>query len=353
MGGAEIFTREILKHWALAGHEITLFTSCFRGCKEEEDSEEIRIVRKGSKFSVYMKAMQFYRKVLSKQEFDVVVDEINTIPFLTPRFVRNGEKIIALIHQLAREYWFYETPFPINFLGYHYLEEKLLKNYTKIPTVTVSNSTKNDLIELNFEEIHVVGEGLNFAPLSRVSEKENLPVIVYVGRLKNAKRPQHAIQAFNILRKTVPKAELWIIGEGPLKKELMKDAGCNIRFFGALSNTERRNLIKKAWVLVNPSVREGYGLNIVEANALGVPSVAYDVPGLRDSVKDGETGILVPSGEKHALAGAIVRILTDDALRIRLSEEALAYSRNFSWEKVSNEFINVVEKALWEKSPWN
>ena len=352
-GGAEVFTREVLKRWAKMGHEVTLFTSCFKGSKKEESKDGIRIIREGGKYSVYWKAPQIYKKRFSKEGYDVVVDEINTIPFLTPRFVRNGEKIISLIHQLAKEYWFYETPFPINFLGYYYLEEKLLKNYTKIPTVTVSNSTRKDLIELNFEEIHVVGEGLNFEPLSKVSEKEIHPVIVYAGRLKRAKRPDHAIQAFNILRKTVPEAELWIIGDGPFRKELMKNACKNVRFFGVLTNRERRDLIKKSWVLVNPSVREGFGLNIVEANALGVPSVAYDVPGLRDSVKDGETGFLVRSGETNALAKAVARILTNDALRTRLSERALAYSRGFSWEKVAKEFISVVETVLQEGLCYN
>lgn len=323
-----------------------MFTSCFRGCKKEESKDGIRIIRGGGKYSVYWKAPQVYRRLFSREDYDVVVDEINTIPFLTPKFVRNGEKIIPLIHQLAREYWFYETPFPMNLLGYYYLEEKLLKSYMKIPTVTVSNSTRKDLMELGFEEVFVVGEGLNFRPLQKVSEKTIHPVIVYAGRLKRAKRPDHAIQAFNIIRKTVPEAELWIIGDGPFREELMKNACGNVRFFGALSSQERRDLIKKSWVLVNPSVREGFGLNVVEANALGVPCVAYDVPGLRDSIQHGETGILVGSGGTNALAEAVARILMNDALKTRLSEKALVYSRSFSWDKVANEFIKVVETIL-------
>ena len=342
MGGAEVFTREVLKRWAEAGHDITLFASKFEGSHDEEVVDRVRIVRQGGEFSVYWKAKKFYAKYFSKERYDVVIDEINTRPFLTPKFVGNGEKIIALIHQLAREYWFYETCFPMSFLGYYFFEERWLKNYEKILTVTVSNSTKKDLVDLGFERVFVVGEGLNFRPLQKLAEKEGCPVIVFAGRLKKAKRPDHAIKAFKIVRRTVPNAELWLIGDGYFKDKLMRIACEGVRFFGFLSNEERRNLIKKAWVLVNPSVREGFGLSVVEANALGVPCVAYDVAGLRDSVIDGETGLLVESGDVQALAEAIIHVLTNDALRVRLSEKALAYSRSFCWDEVADEFMKVV-----------
>lgn len=342
MGGAEVFTREVLKRWAEAGHDIALFSSRFEGSKDEEVVDGVRIVREGGKYSVYWKAKRFYNRRFSREGYDVVIDEINTRSFLTPKFVKKGEKIIALIHQLAREYWLYETPFPINYLGYYFLEERWLNNYRKTPTVTVSESSRKDLVDLGFEKVFVVGEGLNFKPLKKLAEKEGRPVIVYAGRLKKAKRPDHAIKAFKIVRRTVPDAELWIIGDGYFRDKLMSIACEGVRFFGSLSSEERRNLIKKAWVLVNPSVREGFGLNVVEADALGVPCVAYDVAGLRDSVIDGETGLIVESGDVGALAEAIIHVLTNDALRVRLSEKALAYSKSFSWDKVADEFMKVV-----------
>jgi len=342
MGGAEVFTHEVLKRWAEVGHDITLFTSRFEDSSAEEVVERVRIVRQGGRFSVYWKAKKFYVNHFFKERFDVVIDEINTRPFLTPKFVRNGERIVALIHQLAKEYWLYENPFPISFLGYYFFEEKWLKNYVKMPTVTVSNSTKEDLVDLGFERVFVVGEGLNFKPLKKLPKKESYPVIVYAGRLKKAKRPDHAIKAFKIIKRIIPIAELWIIGDGPFRNKLTKIACEGVRFFGSISNERRRNLIKKSWVLANPSIREGFGLNVVEANALGVPCVAYDVAGLRDSIIDGETGVLVKSGDVEALSKAIIQILTDDALRIKLSERALTNSERFSWDKVADEFFNVV-----------
>lgn len=138
MGGAEVFTYENVKRWVRAGHEVTLFTSEFPDCKREEVVDGVRVVRAGGRFSVYWKAKRYYRKYFSKESYDVVIDEINTRPFLTPKFVNDGERIVALIHQLAREYWFYETPFPISYIGYYFLEKRWLRNYVDFPTVTVS-----------------------------------------------------------------------------------------------------------------------------------------------------------------------------------------------------------------------
>lgn len=345
MGGAEVFTHEVLKRWAQAGHEATLFTSEFHNSERNQVSDGVNIIRDGRKYSVYSKAKEYYDKLFSKEEYDVVIDEINTRPFMTPKFIKKGEKIIALIHQLAREYWFYETPFPINYLGYYFFEERWLKSYTKIPTVTVSESTREDLSSLGFEKIFVVGEGLNFQPLEKVAEKTSNPVVVFAGRLKKAKRPDKAIDAFKIVKQRVPEAELWIIGNGHLKNKLMKNSFGGVRFFDLASNEERRELIKKAWVLVNPSVREGFGLNIVEANALGVPSVAFAVAGLRDSIIDGETGLLVKSDDVGALAEALIQTLTTDDLRAKLTKRALAYSRGFSWDDVADKFMHILESA--------
>jgi glycosyltransferase involved in cell wall biosynthesis len=343
MGGAEVFTHEIAKRWVKAGHEVTLFTSEFPDCRHDEILDGVRVVRSGGKYSVYSRAKKYYRMYFSKEDFDLIIDEVNTRPFFTPKFVNNGEKIVGLIHQLAREYWFYETPFPISYIGYYFFEDRWLRNYIDVPTVTVSESTRKDLLNLGFKQVFVVSEGLNFKPLDNVPKKENYPVAVYVGRLKQAKRPDHAVKAFGNVRNSIPEAELWIIGDGSFKGDLMRLANGGVRFFSGLSDDERRGLIGRAWVLVNPSVREGFGLNIVEANALGVPCVAYDVAGLRDAIINNETGLLVESGNIMALEEKICLVLTNYTLRARLSENALSYSGSFSWDRVADEFLSVVK----------
>ena len=342
MGGAEVFTREVAERWAKAGHEVTLFTSVFPDCKRDEVLNDVRIVRSGGKYSVYWKAKKYYMNYFLKEGFDVVIDEINTIPFFTPKFVNNGEKIIALIHQLAREYWFYETPFPISYFGYYFLEDWWLRNYVGLPTVTVSESSRRDLLNLNFNYVSVVCEGLNFEPLKSLPEKESMPVIVFSGRLKRAKRPDHAIRAFAFVKAKLPRAKLWVLGDGPFKSELERIAGDDVRFFGNLDNAERRKLIRRGWVLVNPSVREGWGLNVVEANALGTPCVAYDVSGLRDSILADQTGLLVKSGDVQTLSQEILKVMENEELRETLSENALKYARCFSWDKAAAEFMKIV-----------
>jgi len=348
MGGAEVFTREVAKRWVEWGHQVTLFTSEFEGCKREEIAEGVRIVRAGGKYGVYRWAKKLYRKRFSKEGFDVVVDEINTRPFFAPKFVNSDEHVAALIHQLAREYWFYETRFPLNYVGYYFLEDMWLRNYVDVPTITVSDSTKKDLEEIGFKRVFVVSEGLNFEPLDEVPEKEAHPVVAYVGRLKRAKRPDHAIRAFAIVKEKLPNAELWIIGDGPFKKKLEKIAGDGVRFFGGLSDAERRRRLSRSWVLVNPSVREGWGLNVIEANGLSVPSVSYDVHGLRDSIRNEETGLLAASGDVRELGEAMARILEDKILRSSLSGNALKYSRGFSWNKTAKEFLKVLEGVVIE-----
>lgn len=342
MGGAEVFTRDVARRWVKAGHEVTLFASEFPNCRREEVVDGVRVVRAGGKYSVYLKAKEYYKKYFSREGYDVVVDEINTRPFLTPKFVNNGEKIIGLIHQLAREYWFYETPFPLSYIGYHFLEKRWLMNYVNVPMVTVSESTREDLINLGFRRVFVVPEGLNFEPLKAVPAKESFPVIVYAGRLKRAKRPDHAVRAFRIVKEKVPEAELWVLGVGPFRKDLEIMACEGVRFYGGLSNKERHERVRRSWVLVNPSVREGWGLNVIEANALGTPCVAYDVPGLRDSVKDYETGLLAKAGNVEDLAEKIISLLKDETLNERLSKAALDYSKSFSWDKSAEAFLNVI-----------
>ncbi|MEM0007924.1 MAG: glycosyltransferase family 4 protein [Candidatus Bathyarchaeia archaeon] len=348
-GGAEVFTREVAKRWVEWGHEVTLFTSEFNDCKREETLEGVRVVRAGGRFSVYWKAKEYYKKFFSKERYDVVIDEINTRPFFAPKFVNNGEMVVALIHQLAREYWFYETPFPVNYVGYYFLENRWLKQYVDVPTVTVSESTKQNLLELGYKRVFVVPEGLNFKPLSEVPKKERYPVVVYVGRLKRAKRPDHALKAFRIVKERMPEAELWIVGDGYFRKALERVTFDGVKFFSCLDNESRRELVRRAWVLVNPSVREGWGLNVIEANALGTPCVAYDVAGLRDSVKNGETGLLAKNGDIKDLAENIITVLTDDGLRERLSKNALEYSKQFSWDKTAEQFIKILERVFDEK----
>ena len=197
-GGAEVYTHEIAKRLVKRGYSVTLFTSKFKGCKMEEIIDDVKIIRDGGRYTVYQRAKEFYKE--NSNRFDMVIDEINTRPFLTPKFA-NRYKIIALIHQLAKEFWFYETPFPVNLFGRYFLERRWLKNYTDIPTITVSNSTKKDLERLEFKKIFIVHNGLNVEPLNEVPEKAEKPTIIFVGRMKKAKNLRMQLKHLKLLRR--------------------------------------------------------------------------------------------------------------------------------------------------------
>jgi len=342
MGGAEVFTREVAKRWASLGNEITLFTSKFPGSKDEETVDGVRIIRAGGRFTVYKQARKYYSKRFRQEDFDIIIDEINTRPFFAQKFAKNGEKVIALIHQLAREYWFYETPFPINYFGFHFLEGSWLKQYVDIPTATVSESTRQDLLTLGFKNVFLIHEGSDLEPLNALPQKNPTPTVVFSGRLKRAKRPDDAIKAFAIIKEKIPDAEMWIFGNGPFRQKLQALAGNNVKFFGSIDNAERRLLLAKCWVILVPGLREGWGLNIIEANALGVPSVAYDVPGLRDSVRNQDTGILVESGNIKALAEKTISLIEDPSKLKELSQNSLLYAKEFDWDKTANELFRKI-----------
>ena len=337
-GGAEVFTHEVMRRLVGKGYEMTLFTSEFEGCPSRENVDGVDIVRSGGKYSVYSKAKGFYNSNGSK--YDLVIDEINTRPFMTPKFVKD-KPIIALIHQLAREFWFYETSFPLNYLGYYYLEKKWLSYYRNIPTITVSDSSRRDLESLGFEKIFMVPEGLNVVPLKQVGQKESVPTVAFFGRLKKGKLPHHALQAFSLMKKEIPEAKMWIIGDGYMRKELEGMNVQDVTFFGRVSNEKKNDLLNRAHLILIPAVREGWGLVVTEANAMGTPAVAYNVHGLRDSVRNGETGVLTSDNVPERLASEALKLLKDQEVLQEYSAKALEFSRHFSWDKTSDAFTDL------------
>ncbi len=323
---------------------MTIFASKFPEAKDYEKNCGIEIVRRGGRYSVYLAAQQFYKN-LSDRSFDIIIDQINTRPFFVPSFRKGHERVVALIFQLAREYWWSETPFPMNLIGYFILERHWLRKYRTVPTVTISQSTCDDLHSMGFSKVHVVQPGVGFTPLSHIPKKSDHPILVYDGRLKKAKRPDHALKAFLKLRRTVRDAELWIIGDGYMRNSFTNLDNLGVRVFPDVDKRKRMDLLEKSWILINPSVREGFGLNVLNANALGTPVVGYDVPGLRDSVRNRDTGLLVPSGDIRSLTEALRELVLNRDLRERMSKNALEFSRTFSWDRTSERFLEILSAS--------
>lgn len=337
-GGAEVFTQEVLERWASWGHNVTLITSRFPTGPSEETVGGVQVLRVGDRLSVYRDAHKTYQNHFRSKEV-TLIDEINTRPFLTPRYVGSRTRVFALIHQLAREFWSYETPFPVSFVGRYWLEDHWLRTYRDIPTVCPSDSTKQDLISLGFQDVTVVLNGLSQPPLATIPEKETNPTLVYVNRLRRAKLPDHAVDAFSRVHDRLPKSRLWVVGDGYLRRHLEGRALDGVRFWGRVSDALKMQLLTRAHLLLYPAVREGWGLTVIEANAVGTPAIGYNVPGLRDSIRDGETGVLVPAGDVSSLAGRAIELLADNPSREAMALRGLRWAGQFSWDRTAREFM--------------
>ncbi|MFT3853916.1 MAG: glycosyltransferase family 4 protein [Ilumatobacteraceae bacterium] len=280
-GGAEVYTERSARELVRRGHDVTIFCSRVEGRPSSEIVEGVRVVRRGSRLSVYREARHFW-KATTPGEFDIVVDEINTRPFLTPRYVRTVP-IVALMHQLAREIWRYETPLPVALAGRYYFERHWLRDYRDIKVLTDGPSSAASFVPYGLHDAVPVPMGADGSTVHR-SQKADRPTVVFLGRLIAAKRPDDAIEAFGVLRREVPDAQMWVMGDGPLLDRLRRDSPEGVELLGFVSHEERMKRLAAAHVLVATSVREGWGLNVSEAAAHGTPSIGYDVAGLADSV---------------------------------------------------------------------
>lgn len=326
-GGAEVFTEEVARALVRRGHSVTLFAAAVSGKPERESVEGVELVRRGGRLGVYRAARDFWSNE-GRGAFDVVVDEINTRPFLAPRFVRDTP-IVALIHQLAREIWSRETPFPVSVLGRYVLEPWWLRAYRGVPAMTVSRSSADSLERHHgWRDVTVLPEGLAPHPVPQVA-KEADPTIVFLGRLVAMKRPDHAIEAFQVVTRVLPKAQLWMIGDGPLLDRLRKTAPQGVVFLGRLGRDAVQLRLAKAHVLISTSVREGWGLNVSEAASCGTPTIGYAVPGLVDSIA-ASGGVVVEPNPK-ALGDSLVRFFAGE---LRLTPRVSTRP----WEEVADAF---------------
>lgn len=295
-GGAEIYTNSVAREWIRNGHDVTLFCASVVGRPERQDDGGLHIIRRGTRFSVYREARLFYLEE-GHGNFDLVIDEGNTRPFLTPNWV-DDTPIIAVTFQVCRELWSYQMPFPVSTVGRYWLEPKWLGRYRDIPVVTISQSSKESLETYGLKRVVVVPIGQNPLRTRPNVPRESRPTIIFVSRLESHKRPDDAIRAFEILQRSIPDAVMWIIGSGPMEDDLRRRAPASVVFLGKVSPEKKLERLARAHVLVATSVREGWGLVVSEAASVGTPSITYDVPGLRDSVRASD-GILTATNPEQ------------------------------------------------------
>ena len=355
-GGAELVTQKHAKAWVKAGHKVTLFTSSFKGCEPSQHYDKVKVIRRGEQsFGVKLQAIRWYL-FENKEKFDLVIDHFHGIPFFTPLYVKT--KIIAFIHETAKNVWkFNPWPRPFNLIPWllgNSLERLIFILYKGISFITVSNSTKADLIKWGIPEanINIITNGLD-KPKVKKYRKNNQKTLIFLGAISYDKGILDALKCFEEINKKYKNWDFWIVGKSSpdMKRMLMKlvnDSAIskNTKYWGYVSEKKKFELLSKAHVLINPSIREGWGLVNIEANSVNTPVVGYDVAGVRDSVINGETGVLCNEGDCECIAKETVKLLNDKRKYKKMQHSAKKWANNFTWPKSTKKSLELIETIV-------
>ncbi len=334
-GGAERVTLGYLAALVRRGHEAYWFSNGFAGCDERAAFEGVQIVRGGSVGSSILRARAWLKR---QPEFDLVIDQHHGIPWFAPWWC--GTRSVAMIHEVLGPIWhsFYSPPLAA--LG-RWQERWLIRLYRRIPFWSACPSTREALLGLGVKGVTLIPYGVETKPIvpypgKRLVEPIRLAV---VSRLAPNKRIEHAIEAVRILRARGREVFLSIAGEGEMMDALVErvrrwNLEEVVRFEGRLDEKEKDALLAQAHLLLHASVREGWGLNVIEANCMGTPAVVYPVAGLIESTITGETGWVVAKETPAALADGVEQFLSDPALYERCRRGAWERSGAFHWSQV-------------------
>lgn len=346
-GGSERYVETVARGLVKAGHEVTIFCAEHDFAPANETVDGVRFIRHGNKMGVYAHAMLglWLRRF---GPVDLVVDVQNGLPFFTRLATR--KPIVVLVHHVHREQWSVVYPGLIGKIGW-FIESKVAPLlYRRSKYITVSNASKAELVELGVdsERIDVIQNGSEIAVTQQFAKSEH-PQICVVGRLVPHKQVEHAIDAVAELLPRLPNLTLEIVGEGWWHDELVqyaKERGVEsqVLFHGFVDEVEKIKIFESSWLLVLPSLKEGWGIVITEAAALGTPTVAYrSAGGTTESIQDGETGVLVDTREE--LISVVGELLEDTNALHRLGETAKNNSQQHTWLQTQTDFTQAIEKA--------
>jgi glycosyltransferase involved in cell wall biosynthesis len=348
-GGAEIHLHEIFGRLAARGHEVTLLCSGWPGAPPRAAIDGITVHRVGTRYTFQLVAQPYYRRVLSASGFDVLVEDINKVPLWTPRW--GALRTVALVPHLFGTTAFQELPAAL--AAAVWLQERPIgRVYGATAFEAISESTADDLAARGIprEQIAVIHPGIDtVAYTPDPAERSAVPLVAYLGRLKRYKRVDLIIRAFAAMQH--PTAQLAIAGAGDYREALERlasslDLGDRVHFLGFISELQKVALLRSAWVLAFTSPKEGWGITNLEAAACATPVVASCSPGLRESVRDGETGYLVPHGDLPALVTALQRIVSDRSLVDSLGDAGRRFASRFTWEAAAEQTEAHLERVI-------
>ena len=342
-GGAEIHLHEILRRMVERGHRVTWFSCRFEGASAFDSYDGIDVIRRGNWYNANYVLPRVVKAFLKKNPADLVVEDINKIPFYLP--LHTKLPVMPVIPHLFGATVFRETN-PL-FALYVYAWERLIPRvYRNCRFAVISSSTKDDLVARGVPEknVDVVLCGLDhnrFRPIGGL-ERYEAPTIVHFGRVRKYKAIDVVIRAYAKIRERLPAARLIVIGDGPdlpNLKSLAARLGLAefVDFAGRVETEKMVEILNRCHLFMNTSPKEGWGLTVVEANACGVPVVGSNRPGLMDSILENKTGFLAEYGNVDEFAAKGLQLLTDRTLWDRFSEAGLEWARSLTWERTADE----------------
>ncbi len=349
-GGAENYLHELSRLWVEQGYQVTIFCGNDNLSKRYETIEGVQVVRRGGFYTVYFWAFLYY-VFRFRGHYDLVIDSENGIPFFTPLYVSKPK--LLLIHHIHQEVFRNHLPWHLATFA-SFLEAKLMPFvYRKQKVVTVSASSKDEIIRLSkniFGSIEIVNPGIHNKKFLHL-QKTTQPSFLYLGRLQPYKNINVAINAFAEVVRKHKNATLTVAGYGE-SLESLKTLVAELRieksiiFTGRVSEEDKYKLLAQSWVMIQPSMIEGWGITVIEANASNTPVIASNVNGLKDSVIDGSTGLLVQPKDARMFAKAMINLIEDSEFRVYLTRQAYKWSQNFSWENSANKFLSIIKDEV-------
>jgi glycosyltransferase involved in cell wall biosynthesis len=346
-GGAEAYLWNLARHWLNAGCEVAWLTARSKGLPTREVLDGVEVHRIGGRATMYALVPLYYLTQL-RGRFDVIVDSENGIPQFTPCFTRVPK--VALTYHVHRRVFLAHMPKSIAWF-FIWLELGLVPFlYRRVRFITISNTTKDEMLQHGKTRfpVAVIEPGIAEGLSPGLKAKE--PTIIYLGRLERYKRVDHLIRALAQLRTEIPTLRLDIAGTGTEAESLRAFAqrigvGDRVRFHDFVTEDEKRRLLQQAWVFATPSEMEGWGIGVIEAAACATPAIAYDVPGLREAIVDGETGLIAADFDQFV--GALRCMLDDEQLRAKMGRAAAERAAGFGWEKRASVFLEILESTAW------
>jgi glycosyltransferase involved in cell wall biosynthesis len=351
-GGAEIHMHEIFGRLASAGHEVTLLCGGWPGSPPRARLDGIEVHRVGTRHSFPLLAHRYFDRVFGDvaPSLDVLVEDVNKIPLYTPRW-HGIRRVVALVPHLFGGTVFQELAAPLA-AAVWLAERPLGRLYRNVPFEAISESTADDLSRRgiprgNIEVIYPGIDTVGYTP--NLTSRADRPSFAYLGRLKRYKGVHLVIRAFAAMQNR--DATLEIAGAGDYRGKLEAlanslDLGDRVRFLGRITEQEKLALLRRSWALVFASPKEGWGITNLEAAACATPVVASNSPGIRESVRDGETGYLVPHGDTAAMAAAMDRVAASRSLVEQLGRSARAFAETFTWERAASETAAHLERVV-------